>query len=232
MGPASTETQRVFLTERWPLKLRGPATDHSWEAGFHTPETEPLAPMRLEYELGPGVSAEVVTVVAEVLGGWRLHADLEVGENGLTVSAIDLRPHDGPDIGTRLLRQLGLSELLDRVERWLQDPWFVHHLGPAWDRQVKRPGRAGRPDAFYALWAQRYVDALAIDASKPVKVLVDQGAAVGEHLTPQQVRWYLTEARKRGLLTPAPSGGAGGELTPKGAQLLDGMEPDTKETRR
>lgn len=88
----------------------------------------------------------------------------------------------------------------------------------------RRPGRAGRPDRYYAIWANAYVDRLREGSATPVKDLttappVVLGVGAGE-ASEATIRDTLTEARERGLLTSSPRGKAGGELTPKALRLL------------
>ncbi len=77
-----------------------------------------------------------------------------------------------------------------------------------------RPGRRGRPDAFYARLAAQYVELLKT-SSTPTKDL----AALRDY-SASSTRDFLNQARKRGLLTRASEGRAGGELTDKARGLL------------
>jgi hypothetical protein len=86
------------------------------------------------------------------------------------------------------------------IEPWLENP---------------RPGRRGRDDFEYALWASRYVEAL--DAGpRPIMRLLE--AHPGHSAA--MLRAILNKARHRGLLTPSEPGRAGGRLTQKGLDLL------------
>ncbi len=79
-----------------------------------------------------------------------------------------------------------------------------------------RPGRPGRPDAFYAEVASRYVDALDSGSRRPT-------ADVAENLnySAARVRDAVHEARERGLLSrPAAKGRPGGALTDRAKKLL------------
>ncbi len=83
----------------------------------------------------------------------------------------------------------------------------------------QRPGRAGRPDIFYATLAMRYVEKLG--SNTEVRDLADE-----LFISSSQIRNLLYESRRRKLLTkPAHAGRAGGELTPKAIRILE--EGDT-----
>lgn len=135
---------------------------------------------------------------------------------------IEPRRPTAPEGGleTRLLRSIALSEF----QRLVHEKAVVRHLDAValeterpketeqWLRS-RRPGRRGREDYYYAVWAARYVAALA--APTPVKALSE-----AHHLSASQIRNILYACRDRGLLTDSPPGKAGGELTPKARQLL------------
>ena len=80
----------------------------------------------------------------------------------------------------------------------------------------KRPGRAGRLDLEYARTAGAYVKHMR-RSTTPLADLAGEMC-----LSASQVRSILYEARRRGLLTAAPKGRAGGELTEKALRLLEG----------
>lgn len=121
-------------------------------------------------------------------------------------------------ITTRWLRKLGNSAALSRVDEVIEGALVGEYLGEEWRRRVRRPGRSGRPDAHYAEWAMRYVAALGSESA--VRTLVEEEIAAGRHTTEAAVRANVNKARTRGLLTQAPSGRAGGELTDLGKQVL------------
>lgn len=81
-----------------------------------------------------------------------------------------------------------------------------------------RPGAAGRGDDRYAAVAQMYVELLDAGEQHPVKVLAGQ-LLLGD----KTVRNLLYKARERGLLTSAGRGQAGGQLTDKAKEILDGQ---------
>lgn len=241
MGKSDTETQRVrrtaLLWEKRPLSaavtsvlggvpgelapmlsLSELDAEDDWTKG---PLTSGEVPMRLECDLNDADhSISNVAVVARVLGGrWSLRAFLVANDQGPEFTAIELRPADTSDVlGSRLLRKLGFGEVVEEASRWLNDDGVGGFFGDEWVKPLPRPGRRGRSDVFYARWAQRYVDALAQNPKHPIKHIVDTATEPGT--TASQVRWYLTAARERNLLTEAPAGGAGGELTDKARLLL------------
>ncbi|MDZ7733984.1 MAG: hypothetical protein U5R31_13750 [Acidimicrobiia bacterium] len=149
-----------------------------------------------------------------------LEVDYVRGESEPTLEEFRVRP-TGEGLATgssRLLRQLGFGAVEQTFREWLRAGFVTDYIGGGWLTE-QRPGRAGRPDKFYAEWAKRYVDALEESPGSPVKYLVDN-ADEGEFLTDKQVRGYLYQARKRGLLTEAPKGRPGGELTDKAKQMV------------
>jgi hypothetical protein len=131
-------------------------------------------------------------------------------------------PADG--ITARLLRDIRLTDLTARMQRERYVIEFMHGMRDrmrtrdARDVPV-RPGRAGKPDIYYARWARRYVERLS--ARSPIAELA------AEHgLKPEQVRDVIHEARVRELLTKGSRGKAGGALTEKALKLLKSNEAE------
>jgi hypothetical protein len=83
------------------------------------------------------------------------------------------------------------------------------------DQAHPRPGRAGRDDHFYAVWAARYAERVAYTA-RPIAELADEHGR-----PPARLREYIAEARRRGLLTATRRGRSGGQLTDKARALLE-----------
>ena len=81
-------------------------------------------------------------------------------------------------------------------------------------RRRRHPGKAGRPDIFYAKLAARYLQ-LVETTSSPTKHL-----AAEIHASQSQARDLIYEARRRRLLTKTVRGRAGGRLTDKAKRLL------------
>jgi len=180
----------------------------------------------IEYDDG-GDIVNVQIVSRPVIPGWELRLTLTPGDDENDISSITItRTGDTGTAGKNLVRKLGWGHVLNEARRILSSQKAQRALGPTWTQEVARPGRAGREDVFYALWADRYVRALTKDPRRPVKVICDEAAAAGEYLTGQQVRGYLTEARskRRDLLTPAPPGKPGGKLTARAKKLLAEVE--------
>jgi hypothetical protein len=145
-------------------------------------------------------------------------------------------------IPTRVIRSLRLTDpiaLFDEfVERWQKDFGEEHTqevfrrfgLEPAPETEPQRTGRAGRSDAFYVRWAAAYVDRLSVGSRHPVRDIAEEPAVwikgfdtwSGEHKQ-ATVRAIIHEARRRELLTGAPAGRPGGELTKRSMRLLKKM---------
>lgn len=119
--------------------------------------------------------------------------------------------------------KINLRKLLTEVNEQLQSPHLRYLLqrdgNNNWSDPfitVPKPGRKGRPDIEYAIWADRYVDANRQSDGKPMAYLTKRFdgysvAALGS---------IINKARRRGLLTAAESGKAGGHLLPKATELL------------
>jgi len=102
---------------------------------------------------------------------------------------------------------------------------------------MRRPGRRGRPDLHYALWAKAYVDRLREGSFRPIADLSEDppSAVTGyvsdsSFVSPGTIRAILAEARRRGLLGPAGDGRPGGSLTRKAVALLRAL-PDADDDR-
>jgi hypothetical protein len=94
---------------------------------------------------------------------------------------------------------------------------------------TRRPGRRGHPDHFYALWADTYLRHVDSGSRRAIQELaqappveVEGYVSTGERVAPATIRSILREARRRGLLSEAPNGRAGGELSAKARRLLKG----------
>jgi hypothetical protein len=144
-------------------------------------------------------------------------------------------PSEG--IPGRALRDLRLTFALERFSRFLRliegDPKLAKQLLgahgiPLGARPAKRrPGRAGRADAYYLAFAMAYVERLAEGSRRPVQDLAEHPPKAikgyvsdGLVASPATVRDIIHQARVRGLLTGSPPGRPGGELTPKAKDML------------
>jgi hypothetical protein len=117
-------------------------------------------------------------------------------------------------IPRRLLKDVPVGLLVDYVQEWtsaLDAKKLPARLNRAILREPARPGRAGRPDYFYAVWAQRYVRS----GGRVAKLAKDYGV---KYSTLEQ--WIYEARNRRGLLTETRPGKAGGLLTSKAREFL------------
>jgi hypothetical protein len=159
----------------------------------------------------------------------RVEYDGDLNLKAITV----MSSSDGPQLGARLLRDFPYGAI-DAASRARMAGWWR-----AYDRQrpksstrisrksldavdMRRTGRRGRPDREYAEIAYEYVQLAGdSDVSKPLKELAERRI-----ISDSQLRNLLHEARRRKLLTKAPTGKAGGTLTNKARSLLGQDEPE------
>lgn len=189
-----------------------------------------VLPMRLEFTwASPDEPIDVVFDLSHGLTGrYRFTRD----DDG-DVRFVDLLVTSGD--GEDPLRRLNLGVLRKQLNIWLRHPFVVGNLGVGLTVPIRRPGRKGSDPVAYADWAARYVRAVAIDERRPARVIVNEAAAKGEHLTLRQVNNAVRRARDLGLLTASPPGKAGGELTATAVELLrdngmGNMVDDERET--
>ena len=119
--------------------------------------------------------------------------------------------------------KVNLRKLLAEVNEQLQAPWLRYQLqrdgNTYWSDPflaMPKPGRRGRPDVEYAIWADRYVEANRKSGGKPMPYLTERFPGYSS----DSLRAILNKARRRGLLSAAESGKAGGHLLPKATELL------------
>lgn len=142
--------------------------------------------------------------VGEPVRGWP-------DEYGVTIHRLE-----GDPAGAVTMRAVGRGDVLHAVEVALGDPAVAYAMGERWGAVVKaKPGRRGRTDLFYAAAALDYVRARQVEPAAPVRRMADEGAG-----TVDEIRARLRRARERGLLTAAPAGRPGGDLTDKAVDLL------------
>ncbi len=165
-----------------------------------------------------------VDVISATDRGALMRVRLQLAEPG-QIRRIGFEVRDGStEVTQRYLRKLGHGAMLKMTDEALAD-WAVgRFLGSAWHREVHRPGRAGRPDGFYARWAQRYIEAMKAESRSPIQRLIEEERQQGRHATAGQIRGYLNRARERSLLTASPAGRPGGELTAEGHRVLNRLE--------
>jgi hypothetical protein len=146
----------------------------------------------------------------------------------------------GGGLSSRVLRALHLGEprsLFPKFMRNLQRrsgresaDWILAPFGiRRTDRRLggHRPGRAGRPDEFYLIWAVAYLERVDEGNPQPVKDLAnDPPESIARFISAanpsvETVRGFLNEARDRGLLTRPPSGKPGGRLTARALRIIE-----------
>lgn len=113
------------------------------------------------------------------------------------------------DFTTPVLRSLPIRLLrLAAIE--CMEKYGIGPLSDAERRELDvHPGRAGRPDEYYARWAARYSEKT--DTRAPIAELAREHG-----LKREQVRDVIQQARERGLLSP----GRRGLLTEKAKTIL------------
>jgi hypothetical protein len=137
----------------------------------------------------------------------------------------DLLPSNGINYEALRAVQLGAiqRELSELLTAEVEGGWVPAEIVEGF-RSNPRPGSRGRPHREYAAVAAMYVRLLGTSKT-PLRALVDE---LGPGYTAAAVRAMLNRARKHGLLTSAPSGRAGGELTEKARALLaEGADTST-----
>jgi len=132
------------------------------------------------------------------------------------------------------LEEEGLTEYAESA-RGVAELWAGRAAEMGFTKDfVRHPGRRGRDDLFYASLAARYVSLLAAGSQAPIRDLARELRDAGHDFSDEYVRQLINNARgRRDLLTEAPPGKAGGELTPKARRLLtEAQEADREEPKR
>lgn len=136
----------------------------------------------------------------------------------------DQAPVPGHGLTARLLRQVKVAEHVDgKMTEILEAQRGRLPAGRVAERLAEHgladaPPRfrgRGREDTYLASLASQYVQLLDQGSRTPVQALASQ---LGQD--PAEVRDLIHEARSRGLLTAAPKGRAGGQLTERALALL------------
>lgn len=136
----------------------------------------------------------------------------------------DQSPVPGHGLTARLLRQVKVTEHVDRLMPQILEATRKKVPGGRVAERMAEHGLAddrprfrgrGRDDAYLALLASQYVQLLDQGSRSPVQALASQ---LGQN--PAEVRDLIHEARVRKLLTDAPKGRAGGQLTPRAMTLI------------
>jgi hypothetical protein len=116
-----------------------------------------------------------------------------------------------------VLRKVSFNALHDAIgkDNASAETLAHHGLDPDQDfLRVRRPGRRGRDDGFYAAWADRYVSKC-MTTRRPLPELAQEW-----HYKESTIRDFVEQARKRGLLVGGSPGRAGGVLSEKAEEIL------------
>ena len=183
-----------------------------------TPETEGSALDFAAASYEKDAKRMHVTRDIEGFQGWQAVAVISATDAGLQIDRLTIEPWGDAappgGITTRMLRQIRTGAIIASYRSAARAFSFVLP-DTAPDLSVsERVGRRGRDDRFYARWAAEYADALT-RSGNPVAELAGR-----HHLSPSQVRNLVHACRKKDMLTAAPPGRAGGELTARAIELL------------
>ena len=154
---------------------------------------------------------------------WAIKAIYEVFQDDLTLSHLTIYPVGrwAPEGGLtdKVRRSVGLDDLRKRAKWLLQDQEVSESIGvdPTAFKKNTARGRKGRSDLDFAEIARDYATLIDSQVEHAADVLADQMS-----LSVSTVRGLVWQARKRGLLTPAPAGQEGGTLTGRAKRILDG----------
>jgi hypothetical protein len=183
-----------------------------------TPETERPALDFASARYDPDTKRTHLARDIEGYPGWHSRVEITATDSGLQIDRLIIEPWGNVvpagGITTRMLRQIRTGAIIASYRSAARALSFVLP-DTAPDLSVsERVGRRGRDDRFYARWAAEYADAFT-RSGHPVAEL-----ATRHHLSPSQVRNLVHACRKKEMLTPAPPGRAGGELTARAIELL------------
>jgi hypothetical protein len=154
---------------------------------------------------------------------WAIKAIFEVNERDVALAHLTIYPAGvwAPEGGLtdKVRRSVSLDELRKMAKRRLQFQEVSASIGadPSAFMKNTARGRKGRSDLDFAIIARDYAALIEGEVEHVADVLADQ-----LHLSPSTVRGLVWQARKRGLLTPAPAGQEGGALTGRAKGILDG----------
>jgi hypothetical protein len=183
-----------------------------------TPETEGSAPQFAAAGYRPDTKRMHLTCDIEGFRGWQVVAEVATTDAGLQIDRLTVEPWGDVvppgGITTRMLRQIRTGAIIASYRAAAR---AIGAILPeaAPDLSVsERVGRRGRDDRFYARWAAEYVNALT-RSGNPVAEM-----AARHHLSASQIRNLVYACRKKDMLTAAPPGRAGGELTARAIELL------------
>lgn len=181
-------------------------------------------------ELGAGVELRFTSGAWEVTMRWPVSA-VAGGPVEMVIRAV---PGAAPEeieqgITVEVLRSIPLAKVsrvardqASMVQRMAREDCFsetINRLARDINRaagSVRRPGRAGRPDEFFALVAAIYSWYIDLGYSDPVRK-VEEATGCNWRVVANWVRL----ARKRGMLTDASPGRPGGMLTDRAVWILE-----------
>jgi hypothetical protein len=112
---------------------------------------------------------------------------LVAAEGAVAVEKVELSRRDGEPLSRRIPGRMGLGAAHRVLGNVLETSIARVHLGESWTPRLRvpYPGRRGRDDLDYALEARRYVEALEVAPTRPVKYLVDTSDG---HVTGDEIR--------------------------------------------
>lgn len=190
-----------------------------WLSSFERQELLGVSEPWTVIETSDGVRA-VYKGRSEMRPAWVLTVVFDIEDSGLPVTEMSLSPAalwPPPDgLTTEVLRGITFETMRSQLRDFIRLPDEAKEELRLDVENVSggtRPGRRGQEDWFYVRWAGRYVGELR-NGPNPVARMADKNNS------PAAIRGYLHEARSRGLLTEAPSGKAGGELTAKARWVM------------
>lgn len=201
-----------------------PATFEAWAASWLVLSSEPEV-----LAAAPRVQNPVVAVVHPSYPGWEFRLTFSPKSGAMVgFETLAWQGRDGmhaPSLTARFLRGLPVGEIESVARRQQADladsMWaegisgsLIERHAQAFDKEP-RPGRRGRADRSYAEVAAIYVEACQSGSRSPV---VDVAESLS--YSTKRVRNLLTAARRKGLLTAAPAGRHGGQLTEAALTLL------------
>lgn len=189
-----------------------------------------LLAMAQEKQRGPwitGVDSDAgVIFMAHVKNGWRIDVTFGFPEGAPVITEFQLHPEGSivprGGITTSVLRdKVHFTPLFDKLRE--SDPsrfaLVAQGIDPDQDfLHIRRPGRRGRSDIFYAHWAERYVSKCAV-SRRPYKDLSEEHPG----FSARTIQDLIVAAKERELLVGGSQGRAGGSLTPKAIRLLEQM---------
>jgi hypothetical protein len=171
---------------------------------------------------------DVETRVEDRQNGWTVLAHFGFSEGAPRIEELHLSATEGGlprgGVTTDVLRKLKTGPLYAALRKadgsGSRFTIALHGLDPDEDFvAVRRPGRRGRDDRPYALWAWRYVEKCKT-TRRPYPELAEDHPG----FSIRTIRDLVSKARRRELLTEGSQGKTGGSLTPKAEQLLAEMK--------